>query len=506
MGHRSGDTVGTGATRGTTAWFLVGACLLLTTAVVWSGRAGEFGSTAITDGAAVLASLGGAWVVLRSARKGTADRAAWLLLGTAMLLWGTGEVLWGYYEVIRGNEVPYPSPADVAYLGAVPFAIAGLLMFARGSGARFHLRTLLDGCLVSASLLFIAWALVLGPAWRADDGSLWVHIITVSYPATDLLMAVLALVVVQWGTSGERAALRVVATALLTMAAADTAFTWLTTNGTFTSSNPISMLWPTSYVLIAFAASLRHGTGSSKPRDESLGAVLTPYVPLLGALAIAAPRVFAGHELGPFLTVNGAALVALVLARQGLTAWDLRATVQALHERERELKRLAHQDSLTGLANRASFATRLESAVTAAEVDPAVIYIDLDGFKQVNDRLGHAAGDELLVEVSRRLEACLEPSMMLARLGGDEFVVLVTAGHPAAVAAARRIMESFTIPFQHDGEAIPFGASLGIGTAPAGSTPDEAVRRADAAMYVAKATGRARAVDYPDEALIYESA
>lgn len=67
-------------------------------------------------------------------------------------------------------------------------------------------------------------------------------------------------------------------------------------------------------------------------------------------------------------------------------------------------------------------------------------------------------------------------------------------------------MESFTIPFQHDGEAIPFGASLGIGTAPAGSTPDEAVRRADAAMYVAKATGRARAVDYPDEALIYESA
>ncbi|MFZ6004932.1 MAG: diguanylate cyclase domain-containing protein [Actinomycetota bacterium] len=454
----------------------------------------------------MLASLGGAWVVLRSARKGTADRAAWVLLGTAMLLWGTGEVLWGYYEVILGNEVPFPSPADIAYLGAVPFAVAGLLMFARGSGARFHLRTMLDGCLVSASLLFIAWALALGPAWRADDGDLWVHIITVSYPATDLLMAVLALVVVQWGNSGERSALRTLAGALVVMAVADTAFTWLTTNGTFTSSNPISMLWPASYVMVALAAHLRHGRGrDAKPREESLGAVLTPYVPLLGALAIAAPRVLAGHELGPFLTVNGAVLVALVLARQGLTAWELRTTVEALHDRERELERLAHEDSLTGLANRASFATRLESAVTAPEVDPAVIYIDLDGFKQVNDRLGHAAGDELLVEVSRRLEACLEPSMMLARLGGDEFVVLVTAGHPAAVAAARRIMESFTVPFHHDGEAIPFGASLGIGTAPAGSTPDEAVRRADAAMYVAKATGRARAVDYPDEALIYEA-
>lgn len=472
---------------------------------MWSGWGGGSVSTTITDGAAILAALGGAWIVLRSARGRSVDRAPWLLLGVAMLLWGLGEVLWGWYEVILGDEVPFPTVADIAYLGAVPFAVAGLLAFARGSGARFHVRAFLDGCMVSASMLFIAWALVLGPVWRTDDDSLWVHIISVAYPVTDLVLAALALVVVQWGNAADRSSLRMVAAALLVMAAADTVFTWLTTNGTYTSSNPISMLWPVAYLLLAFSTCLREDSTERRAHTgEAIGSVLTPYVPLLGAIAVAAPRVLHGHPLGPFLTINGASLVAIVLIRQALTAWDLHTTVTALHARESDLVRLALEDPLTGLANRASFTAHLEGALEAPDVQPAVIYIDLDGFKQVNDRFGHAAGDDLLVEVSRRLQACMTGSMVVARLGGDEFVVLVSDGHAAAVSVAGQILQAFALPFRRDGESVPVQASLGIAAAPIGGSLDEAVRRADAAMYVAKTTGKGHAVDYPDEALVHE--
>lgn len=484
-------------------WVAAAAVLAGASTVVWSGLGGEAASTAITDLAAVVTALSGAWIVLRAAR-GAGDPVPWRYLGAAMALWGLGEVIWGYYEVILGDEVPFPSIADIAYLAAVPFAVVGVLAFARGSGIRFQVRTILDGCLVSGALLFITWALVLGPVWRADAGGVWVHLVSIAYPVTDLILAVLALVIVQWGNDVDRSSLRMVAAALLVMAATDTAFTWLTTNGTFTSSNPMAMLWPVSYLMLALSTRL-HSRGSrltARP-GESIGAVLTPYIPLVGAIAVAIPRLLDGHPLGPFLTINGASLIVLLLVRQAITAWDLRTTVTTLHDRERELQRLALEDPLTGLANRASFAARLESAVSAPRAEPAVIYIDLDGFKHVNDSFGHATGDELLIEVGRRLQACMSPSMVLARLGGDEFVVLVEDGHDEALEVARQILQTFKLPFDRDGEAIEFQASIGVAAAPIGGSPDEAVRRADAAMYVAKTNGKGRAVDYPDEDLVF---
>jgi len=482
-------------------WVGAAAGLAVATGILWSGWGGPNTAMIIADTSAIVTALVGALIVLRHARIRTADRAAWTLLGAGMVLWGVGEVIWGYFEMVAGDDVPFPSVADIAYLGAVPFVVAGLLAFARGSGARFHLRTVLDGCLVSASLLFIAWALVLGPAFHVEDTDLWAYAIGIAYPATDLLLAVLALAVVQWGGSRDRAALRMVAAALVLMAAADTAFTWMANNGTYTSSNPVAMLWPLSYLLLTWATRTEARPSSGSRATAETGAeLLTPYIPLLGAIAIATPRVLGGHALGSFLTINGIVIVTLVLVRQAVTAWDLRTTVAALHAREAELERLAGEDSLTGLANRASFARHLEAALGGTE-EPAVIFIDLDGFKAVNDHFGHATGDELLIEVSERLRARMTGSMVLARLGGDEFVILVPAGDVAAAAVAHDILVAFEVPFDVHGESIPFQASLGIATAPVGGSPDEAVRRADAAMYVAKSTGKGRAVVYPDETL-----
>jgi diguanylate cyclase (GGDEF)-like protein len=244
----------------------------------------------------------------------------------------------------------------------------------------------------------------------------------------------------------------------------------------------------------------RSTTGGS--RVQSSWSLLLPYVPLVVAILVALPRVLGGRALGPFLTVNGIVLVVVVLVRQAMTAWELRDTVSALHEREAELARLALEDPLTGLANRARFSEQLERTVANATCRPAVVYIDLDGFKAVNDHYGHAVGDDLLTEVGARLTACCTDEMLLARVGGDEFVVLVESGSDEAIGLARRILESFAVPFQHEGERISFQASVGVATAPLGGVPEEAVRRADAAMYVAKSTGKGRAVGYPDELVL----
>jgi diguanylate cyclase (GGDEF)-like protein len=155
----------------------------------------------------------------------------------------------------------------------------------------------------------------------------------------------------------------------------------------------------------------------------------------------------------------------------------------------------ATHDSLTGLANRVLFHEHLEAALARSErtgTPAAVCYLDLDGFKRVNDTLGHAAGDELLVEVAGRLRATVRTSDGLARLAGDEFAVLLreVSSVAAAERVAAKLVAAITEPFPVHGQLLHIGASVGLALAPAhGSNPDELLRAADAAMYAAKAVG-----------------
>jgi diguanylate cyclase (GGDEF)-like protein/PAS domain S-box-containing protein len=155
----------------------------------------------------------------------------------------------------------------------------------------------------------------------------------------------------------------------------------------------------------------------------------------------------------------------------------------------RRLSFLAHHDALTGLLNRAALEIRCgESA--AAEL--AVLMIDLDGFKAVNDRQGHAAGDALLVAVGERLQGCVRATDLVARIGGDEFViVLLDAGQATATATARRVVEAMQGPVGVDGVDVSVGASVGVALAShAGPTLDGLLRAADAALYEVKRTGK----------------
>jgi diguanylate cyclase (GGDEF)-like protein/PAS domain S-box-containing protein len=161
---------------------------------------------------------------------------------------------------------------------------------------------------------------------------------------------------------------------------------------------------------------------------------------------------------------------------------------------EDELRHQAFHDSLTGLANRALFEDRLSHAVAVADRSGrrcAVVFLDVDDFKTINDSLGHLRGDELLRAVATRIRGILRLSDTAARLGGDEFAVLIEAGEDEALVAARRILDAIAVPFVIDGREIRITASMGVALWGAGVSVEELLRNADMAMYAAKGDGKA---------------
>ena len=181
---------------------------------------------------------------------------------------------------------------------------------------------------------------------------------------------------------------------------------------------------------------------------------------------------------------------------------------EAAVRRERHLANqrvayLAYHDSLTDLPNRALFLDRLQQAILRSHRDEkglAVLLIDLDGFKEINDALGHHAGDEVLQEVAMRLRGALRASDTVARLGGDEFAVLLPATDVnRAELAARKVLHDLQHPFVADARPLLVSASIGIAGVPwHAATGNEVLRRADSAMYLAKRDRTGYVIYHPD--------
>jgi diguanylate cyclase (GGDEF)-like protein/PAS domain S-box-containing protein len=183
--------------------------------------------------------------------------------------------------------------------------------------------------------------------------------------------------------------------------------------------------------------------------------------------------------------------------------WSFR-DVTATRALQNELARQASQDSLTGLANQKLFRQLVGeslSAMSSASDRIAVLFIDLDAFKNLNDSLGHSAGDEMLVNVASRLGLCVRSHDSVARLGGDEFAVLLNAidDRVEVEEIARRILNTLADPIQISGRPMGTSASIGIAYGRPGDTADNLLRNADLAMYVAKNEGRNRFRAYQSE-------
>ncbi len=190
----------------------------------------------------------------------------------------------------------------------------------------------------------------------------------------------------------------------------------------------------------------------------------------------------------------------MLITRQPMADGGWLATHEDITDRRRaeaEIIHLARHDVLTGLANRAEFNARLEEACKRLKRNGGavtVMMLDLDEFKEVNDTLGHPAGDQLLVEVGRRLQSTIRETDVLARLGGDEFAIIQEGEsdqHEGATALALRIISAVTRPFDLNGNQASVGACIGIVLAPEHEIdPEGLLKRADLALYDAKASGR----------------
>ncbi|MGI9584345.1 MAG: diguanylate cyclase domain-containing protein, partial [Acidimicrobiia bacterium] len=185
--------------------------------------------------------------------------------------------------------------------------------------------------------------------------------------------------------------------------------------------------------------------------------------------------------------VGGAVLVALLV---------LLAVFVRRRRTDRRIGYLAQYDQLTGLINRTIFQDRLASAIARARRDGGlvtVMFLDIDGFKDINDRFGHAVGDELLRQIAARLVECLRESDTVARLGGDEFTVILEGGKRVEDAGqvASKILQAIATPFSVGARELVVTTSIGISVYPLdGDTHEELVKGADTAMYQSKAAGR----------------
>lgn len=202
----------------------------------------------------------------------------------------------------------------------------------------------------------------------------------------------------------------------------------------------------------------------------------------------------AAHSQSPVLTALAEGFARMVVKLEA-REYELECTIEDLRAVKTELER-ANYDALTGLPNRVIVKDRLQQALQRARRSGsslAVLFLDLDKFKWVNDNLGHAAGDELLQQVAGRCRDCLRPGDTLARLGGDEFlcVLPVIADTDTATGIAQAFVETLNRPFSlRDGEAR-IGTSVGIALYPLhGDEPAPLIERADAALYAAKHAGR----------------
>lgn len=175
--------------------------------------------------------------------------------------------------------------------------------------------------------------------------------------------------------------------------------------------------------------------------------------------------------------------------------------VGARRSLENELARMAYSDPLTGMANRRALLRNLEDGVDAEEHRTALLLLDLDGFKNVNDTRGHDFGDELLIEVSRRVKELLRPTDLGARLGGDEFAILLRASKAEAVLMARELVQKLSDPYEfHDGSTVFTTGSVGIATTTEGlGAPEILLRNADLALRAAKQAGKNRYETYDAE-------
>ena len=403
------------------------------------------------------------------------ERAAWAVLAVALAMYVAGASVWALW-LEELQPPPFPSIADALWLAIYPGSYVAMGLLLRGRMRRFPVSVWLDGLLASFVVAAVGIALIHGVIAAGLEGTSAAAVATnLAYPLGDVLLV--GFVVGAFALSGWRPGREwlLLGAGFTAFAAADIGYLNQVSSGDFANEGLTNLGWAAGLGLIGLASWQPPHRGGASFEGWPMFAV-----PLLFTLTATGLLVFDHFASIPTAAVLlAAATLVLSVVRTGFSFRDARHLDSSRLE--------ARTDDLTGLSNRRHLFLRLDAA--AAEGGRlGVLVLDLDDFKELNDTLGHYAGDLLLQEVARRLPRCVRSVDMLARLGGDEFAVLLTdASRQDAEAAAARIRSAIGRPYELEGIQLALGASVGIALFPDSATSAQAlVQRADAAMYQAK--------------------
>jgi len=418
---------------------------------------------------------------------------AWHLLMAVQVVSAVGAVVRGLTgDPATGASLPADAVGLVAY--ALIFAWLLQLVGAAGDGAREGALT--DGLLVSVAAVAALWVLLLSPTLAAPT-PLLPRLTASLFPFLDVV--VLFLLVRLALARAQR-----IPSLLLLLAAFALVLTGDLLWALHASGYAVSTRLADTGYLVAVGlvgAAVLHP--SVRVLTESSPAVARPlsrWRLLTVTLAFGAPALLV--LLRPITTTADRVVVGISILLLAGVAYV--RTVRAVNQHAASEQRLAHQathDPLTGLPNRMLLIARIAAALQRPATAPArvvaVLFVDLDGFKRVNDTWGHSLGDELLVAVGRRLASTLGEEETLARVGGDEFVVVRTTADPDAElpAVAEQVRETLSESFQLSSGEVVVAASIGVthsGLSGPAAAPEDLIRDADVAMYQAKGEGRNR--------------
>jgi diguanylate cyclase (GGDEF)-like protein len=421
-------------------------------------------------------------------------RAAWTAMAIGIALHTVANLVFVFHDQSLG-PVASPAASDIVYLLSNASFIVGVAMVTQASFGRGQLSVRLDG--VVAGLASGAAAALWFEPLLNTSGRPW-QFVSMAYPLCDLILVM----VVVAGFAPRRYRMTwstgLLVIGVLWFVVGDLVYLNQTQIHASVQGRPLHGTWAVAFWLIGVAAWGRQDRRSLPRRPSRLtpaGIALVPVVFGFMSLALLAVSMTQPYTL----VASAMALAALgvVLIRMALTLRELRRGADNFRD--------ARTDQLTGLQNRRAFLEDAESklATTHGSKHVGFLLVDLDGFKEINDSLGHHCGDELLRIVARRFERKIGHKGSVARLGGDEFAsTCVVVSSQELVAVAQDLAESLFDPISLDGVTVRVGASIGVSISPDhGLTHSDLLRSADVAMYEAKRSRSIVCVYHPDHDL-----
>jgi diguanylate cyclase (GGDEF)-like protein len=459
----------------------------------------------------LVASFGALAAFLWTAGRADGAERRWRLwMAAAMGSLIVGLVAWLWGQLILGVALPMMVLAPVGFIMAPVLALFGILnFFHNGPGAqhknrRGRLLLALDSLIICGSLFVLVLVSALQSPFGAWQRTGFGIAAAAVHPVAYLVLLIVIAVLARTHQLARQLPVLLLMLASVAQSGSGWVFAYLVGTGASRIPAVADIGFIVCPVFFGLAALAPFHMAERERRGLWVGDYLTlvvPYLPLAVACLFVVFSTATGQSLAPIEVDVGLGVVGLVILRQLVTLMDNTRLLRQVTESQRQLAHQAFHDPLTGLANRALFLARLTDAVAVRDRGHRplmLLFVDIDGFKTVNDSFGHAAGDAVLRTVAERLLATVRPGDLVARLGGDEFSVLLDSddGETEAASARRisqQLLDTLGAPQVVRGRDLCISASIGTVSLSAFDpdlTPDELLHRADEAMYAAKRRGK----------------